>query len=152
MSGENLISEKEFIIFVCVRMQSPEGGGGGGGGVKRDNPALINGFECFFGSWGQPRSPCGLPPADNPHRPESHQATLPHLSCPQRRSSQSFSDMLVLRKRLTSSELGKVSKKNGCFKTSCKKMFSFGHCPKRGGGPCPNFLALFLTCICPYNW
>ena len=24
-----------------------------------------------------------------------------------------------------------------------KKMFSFGHCPKRGGGPCPNFLASF---------
>ena len=27
-----------------------------------------------------------------------------------------------------------------------KKMFSFGHCPKRGGGdPCPNFLTLFST-------
>ena len=125
MSGENLISEKEFIIFVCVRMQSPEGG------VKRDNPALINGFGCFF-ELGPAKITLWASPADNPHRPESHQSTLSYLSCPQRRSSQSFSDMLVLRKRLTSSELGKVSKKNGCFKTSCKKMFSFGHCSKRG--------------------
>ena len=32
-----------------------------------------------------------------------------------------------------------------------KRMFSFGHCPKRegGGGPCPNLLALFPPCNCP---
>ena len=32
-----------------------------------------------------------------------------------------------------------------------KKMFSFGHCPKRGGGdPCPNFLTLFFHHVVPY--
>ena len=32
-----------------------------------------------------------------------------------------------------------------------KKMFSFGHCPKRGGGdPCPNFLTLFFHLVVPY--
>ena len=34
-----------------------------------------------------------------------------------------------------------------CLREDIKRkyMFSFGHCPKRGGGyPCPNFLALFL--------
>ena len=32
-----------------------------------------------------------------------------------------------------------------------KKMFSFGHCPKRGGGdPCPNWLTLFFHHVVPY--
>ena len=35
-------------------------------------------------------------------------------------------------------------------KDSCKKMFSFGHCPKRGeGDPCPNFLSFFPPVV-PY--
>ena len=33
--------------------------------------------------------------------------------------------------------------------TGRKKTFSFGHCPKRGGNPSPNLLALFPPCNCP---
>ena len=42
-------------------------------------PAKTNGCWCLFVVWSHPRSPCGLPADDHPHRPESHQQSLSHF-------------------------------------------------------------------------
>ena len=62
--------------------------------------------------------------------------------------SDSYVDIIYIKTKNTISIKIRDSLREALTK---KKMFSFGHCPKRGGGdPCPNFLTLFFHHVVPY--